>query len=452
VKYWKHQEFTQAKFSRTQEGYDMSDPGTGKTVTHIGLYNNRPSAQRCLVLCPKTLMRSAWGDDIDQYFPHLTYSIADAKNRFGAFAVDTDLVIMNLDGVKDLGRLKKKDLAMLLSEFDHLIIDEITGYKHPTSQRSKAAAKLSPFFDWRFGLSGTPTPISVTELWHPMMIIDRGKRLGRSFTRFRNAMQVPTQIGPKPNHLRWDDREDAQEIAMHLLRDVTVRHKFEEVMGDVPENHVDMKKFEVPPKLRRLYEELRETSILRLKEEGVSAVHAAAVRTKLLQLLSGAVYATPEKYEVVDPTRYMLITDLVAEREHSLTFFLWKHQKELLRDYFTKAGITFAIIDGTTPDEQRHIIRREYQDGKYQTLLLHPDTGAHGLTLTRGTSAIVCSPIYRADWLKQIKHRVYRGGQTQATNLTLVCARDTIEEGIYDTLQGRASRMSEFLELMKEYS
>lgn len=452
MKYWKHQEFTQEKFSRTREGYDMSDPGTGKTVTHIGLYNSRPSAQRCLVLCPKTLMRSAWGDDIDQYFPHLTYSIADAKNRFGAFAVDTDLVIMNLDGVKDLGRLKKKDLAMLLSEFDHLIIDEITGYKHPTSQRSKAAAKLSPFFDWRFGLSGTPTPISVTELWHPMMIIDRGKRLGRSFTRFRNAMQVPTQIGPKANHLRWDDREDAQEIAMHLLRDVTVRHKFEEVMVDVPENHVDMKKFEVPPKLRRLYEELRETSILRLKEEGVSAVHAAAVRTKLLQLLSGAVYATPEKYEVVDPTRYMLITDLVAEREHSLTFFLWKHQKELLRDYFTKAGITFAIIDGTTPDEQRHIIRREYQDGKYQTLLLHPDTGAHGLTLTRGTSAIVCSPIYRADWLKQIKHRVYRGGQTERTNLTLVCARDTIEEGIYDTLQGRASRMSEFLELMKEYS
>lgn len=452
VKYWKHQEFTQAKFSRTRIGYDMSDPGTGKTVTHIGLYNNRPSAQRCLVLCPKTLMRSAWGDDIDQYFPHLTYSIADAKNRFGAFAVDTDLVIMNLDGVKDLARLKKKDLAMLLSEFDHLIIDEITGYKHPTSQRSKAAAKLAPYFDWRFGLSGTPCPISVTELWHPMMIIDRGERLGRSFTRFRNAMQVPTQIGPKPNHLRWDDREDAQEIAMHLLRDVTVRHKFEEVMGDVPENHVDMKKFEVPPKLRRLYEELRETSILRLKEEGVSAVHAAAVRTKLLQLLSGAVYATPEKYEVVDPTRYMLITDLVAERRHSLTFFLWKHQKELLRDYFTKAGITFAIIDGTTPDEQRHIIRREYQDGKYQTLLLHPDTGAHGLTLTRGTSAIVCSPIYRADWLKQIKHRVYRGGQTERTNLTLVCARDTIEEGIYDVLQGRATRMSEFLELMKEYS
>lgn len=452
MQYWKHQLITKDKFGRTRMGYDMSDPGTGKTVTHLGLYNDRPSAQRCLVLCPKTLMLSAWGDDIDEYFPHLTYSLADAKNRFGAFALDTDLVIMNIDGVKDLAKLKRKDLAMLLSEFDHLIIDEITAYKHATSQRSKAAAKLSPHFDWRFGLSGTPNPISVTELWHPMLIIDRGQRLGKSFTRFRNAMQVPTQIGPNVKHLRWDDRPDAQDIAMHLLHDVTVRHDFEEVMTDVPENHTDTKKFEVPPKLRKLYEELRETSILRLKEQGVSAVHAAAVRTKLLQLLSGAVYSSADKYEVVDPTRYMLITDLVAERQHSLTFFLWKHQKDLLAEYFTKAGISFAIIDGSTPDDKRHIIRKEYQAGKYQTLLLHPDTGAHGLTLTRGTTAIVCSPIYRADWLKQIKHRVYRGGQTQATNLLLVCARDTVEEPIYDTLRGRAVKMSEFLNLMKEFS
>lgn len=450
MKYWKHQEFTKDKFMRSRVGYDMSDPGTGKTVTHLGIYNDRPSAQRSLILCPKTLMRSAWGEDIDRFFPHLTYSIADAQNRFGAFAVDTDVVIMNLDGIKDLAKLKKKDLAMLLSEFDHLIIDEVTGYKNAGSQRSKAASKLSPYFDWRFGLSGTPTPISVTELWHPMRIIDGGQRLGRAFTAFRNSMQVPTQIGPKSNHLRWDDREDAHDIAMYLLRDVTVRHKFEEVMTEVPEGHVDMKIFDIPVKLRKLYEQLEETSILRLEEQGVTSVHAAAVRTKLLQLLSGAVYSAPTKYEVVDDTRYRLITELVLERQHSLTFFLWKHQKDLLSAYFERSGISFAVLDGTTPDGARLQIVRDYQDGKYQTLLLHPDTGAHGLTLTRGTTTIVCSPIYRADWLKQIKHRVYRGGQTQVTNMLLVCAKGTVEEAIYDKLNGRATKMASFLELMRE--
>lgn len=450
MKYWKHQEFTQDKFSRTRIGYDMSDPGTGKTVTHLGIYNNRPSAQRCLVLCPKTLMRSAWGEDIDKYFPHLSYSIADAKNRFGAFAVDTDLVIMNIDGVKDLTKLKKKELAMLLSEFDHLIIDEVTGYKNATSLRSKSAAKLSTHFDWRFGLSGTPTPISVTELWHPTLIIDGGQRLGKSFTRFRNSMQTPTQIGPLSNHIRWDDREDAHDIAMYLLRDITVRHTFEEVMEGVPENHVDTKTFEISSRLRQLYTELEATSILKLKEAGVTAVHAAAVRTKLLQLLSGAVYSSPTSYEVVDTRRYELITDLVRERQHSLTFFLWKHQKDLLSSYFQRSDISFAVLDGETPDHRRLEIVRDYQAGKLQTLLLHPDTGAHGLTLTRGTTAIVASPIYRADWLKQIKHRVYRGGQTQATNMLLVCAKDTVEEPIYAKLSNRTAKMADFLELMRE--
>jgi SNF2 family DNA or RNA helicase len=450
VELWKHQDYTVEKGTRTRNLYDMSDPGTGKTVTHIEIYNRRSRAGRGLILCPKTLMRSAWGADLDKYFPHLTYSIADAKNRFNAFAVDTDLVIMNLDGVKDLAKLSKKDQALLLSDFDHLIVDEITGYKHPSSQRSKAAAGLAKHFDWRFGLSGTPMPISVTELWHPMMIIDRGDRLGKSSTRWRNAMQTAKQVGPMSNHLKWEDKEGAEEIAMHLLRDITVRHNFEEVMTSVPENHVDTKPYYINNKLRQMYLQLEQHSILQLQKSGVTSVHAAAVRTKLLQLLSGAVYTDSENYEVVDPGRYELIAELVQERQHSLVFFLWKHQRDLLAQYLTARGVSFAVLDGNTPDHRRVEIVRDYQDGKLQTLLLHPDTGAHGLTLTRGTTAIIASPIYRADWLKQIKHRVYRGGQTQVTNLLLVAALGTVEEPIYEALQGRATRMADFLQMMRE--
>lgn len=451
-KLWHHQQFTVDKFTRTRIGYDMSDPGTGKTVTHLEIYNRRCNAGRCLVLCPKTLVLSAWGADLERFFPHLTFSVADAANRFGAFAVDTDVVIMNLDGIKDIGKLKKPERAMLLSEFDHLIIDEVTGYKHATSQRSKAISSVSKYFSWRFGLSGTPNPKSVTELWHPMLILDQGERLGKSFYRWRNAMQEPTQVGPQANHLQWNDRENAQDIAMHLLRDVSVRHAFEEVMTDVPENHVDYKDVHLPARVRKLYDQLQRSSMLALEKHDITPVHAAAVRTKLLQLCSGAVYANPEEYEVVDPYRYQMITELVEEREHSLTFFLWKHQRDLLAQYFEKAGLSFAILDGNTPDRRRHEIVRDYQAGKYRTLLLHPDTGAHGLTLTRGTTAIIASPLYRADWLKQIKHRVYRGGQDKVTNLLLVRARGTVEEQVYEHLTSGSQRMADFLELMREAS
>lgn len=449
---WHHQQYTVDKFSKTQIGLDLSDPGTGKTSAHLAIYNSRPSAGRLLVVCPKTLMASAWGADIDRFFPHLTYSLATAENRFNAFAVDTDVVIINTDGVKDLTtKVTKAQRAQLLSEFDHLIIDENTSFKHASSARSKAMLNVSKYFQWRFGLSGTPTPISVTELWHPTLILDEGKRLGQSFHRFRNSMQVPTQVGPKANHLRWDDKENANDVTMHLLRDIVVRHEFESVMTDVPPNHVDRKFITLPNKLRKQYDVLERTCLLLIKEgKAVSPVHAAALRTKLLQLCSGAVYTDPDNYEVLDTFRYDLITDLVQERKHSVTFFVWKHQRDLLEKSFQSKEISYAVLDGDTPDSKRLQIVRDYQDGKYQTLLLHPKTGAHGLTLTRGTTSIVCSPIYEADILKQMIHRIYRGGQTEITNTLLVCAKDTVEELVYERLSDKKLRMDDFLKLVAE--
>lgn len=452
MKLWHHQQYTVDKFSQTKIGLDLSDPGTGKTSAHLAIYNGRPSAGRLLVVCPKTLMASAWGNDIDKFYPHLTYSLATAENRFNAFAVDTDVVIINTDGVKDLTKkMTKAQRKLLLAEFDHLIIDENTTFKHPTSERSKAMLEVSKHFEWRFGLSGTPTPISVTELWHPTLILDEGKRLGGSFYRFRNSMQVPTQVGPKAQHLRWDDKEGANEITMHLLRDIVVRHAFEEVMTDVPPNHVDKKLVTLPNKLRAQYDTLERTCLLMLQQgKVVTPVHAAALRTKLLQLCSGAVYTDVGDYTLVDTFRYDMITELVLERKHSLTFFVWKHQRDLLEKNFQAKSITYAVLDGDTPDLKRAQIVRDYQDGKYQTLLLHPKTGAHGLTLTRGTTSIVCSPIYEADILKQLIHRIYRGGQTEVTNTLLVCAKDTVEELVYERLSSNKLRMDDFLELVQK--
>lgn len=451
MKLWHHQGYTVDKFSKTQRGLDLSDPGTGKTSAHLAIYNRRTGAGRCLVVCPKTLMQSAWGSDIDRFFPHLTYSLATAEHRREAFEADTDITIINTDGVKFFDDLKKSELQRLLADFDHLIIDESTTFKHASSQRSKAMLHAAKYFDWRFGLSGTPNPISVTELWHPMMIIDGGQRLGKSFWNFRNAMQQSTQVGPMANHLRWDDKPEANEVTLYMLRDVMVRHAFEEVMTDVPPNHVDRKMITLPNKLRKLYNELEATCLLILREQQtVTPVHAAALRTKLLQLCSGAVYAPNGAYEVLDPFRYELIADLVEEAPHSVTFFVWKHQRDLLVKQMEKRGFSFAILDGDTPDRERSRIVQDYQSGRYKTLLLHPKTGAHGLTLTRGTRSIVSSPIYEADILKQMIHRIYRGGQTEVTNTLLVCAHGTVEELVYDRLNNNKIRMDDFLRLVQE--
>lgn len=444
---WPHQNQTKAFGLERQIALDASDPGTGKTRAHLAIYAARQNRKRCLIVCPKTLMVSAWADEIKQAAPHLSYSLAYAENREQAFMQRTDVVILNTDGIT--GVMKNPKLAKILAtEFDHLIIDESSAFKHRGSQRSKAMFKASKSFLYRFLLSGTPHSGSVTELWHQAMLLDGGMRLGNNFFRFQRATQVATQVGPQPNHLRWDDREGVETDVYALLQDIMIRHAFEDVMTHVPPNHRAMSFFSLSPALQQRYMTLEKESLLEL-ESTVSAVHASSRRNKLLQLCSGAVYHDDDNYTVLDRSRYELIADLVEQRQHSVVFFNWKHQRDELVKEFEARNMYYAVIDGDTPPKARTEIVKYYQDGFYQTLLLHPKTGAHGLTLTRGTTSILSSPIYEADLLKQAIHRIYRGNQDQVTNTLLVCAKGTVEDLVYERLYSKTERMNDFLALVE---
>lgn len=458
MKLWHHQEFTRRKFAPLKGGLDLSDPGTGKTSAHLALYGTRPGRGRCLVTCQSTLMESAWLNDIHRFFPGLTASLSYADSRFDAFEMDTDIVIMNLDGIKTI--LKKfprpAQLAKFFKDFDHVIMDEIEAFKHGSSQRSRAMLKATRHIEHRFGLSATPNPQSVTELWHPTLLVDRGQRLGTSFSAFRNAMQSPIQVGPSANMIKWQDKEQANEIAHVLLDDIMVRHAFEEVMTDVPPNHVDVKEVALPNKLYKMYKELEATMVMQLESgKHISVTHASSLRQKLLQLCSGAMYHDGDDegegdYKLLDTFRYEMIADLVEQRQHSVTFFNWRHQREQLERQLKARGISYDVIDGSVAQRQRPIIVENYQQGMYRTLLVNYKTGAHGLTLTRGTASILCSPIYEPNYFKQTIHRIYRGGQTQVTNSLLVSAKGTVEELVYEKLRAGTLRMQDFLRLVQE--
>lgn len=441
---WPHQIESAVFCTRNKECLDLSDPGTGKTRAHLMAYANRrkAGAGRCLVVCPKSLMVPAWGSDIDKFTPHLSYAIADADNRFSAFELNTDIVITNTDGVTALAKK-----PAVLRGFTDLIIDEVTYFKHGTSNRSKAMYKLSKIFRHKYALSGTPNPHSVTELWHPALVVDGGLRLGSSFYRFRNSVQEAEQVGPMPNMVKWHDKPEALEAVYGLLSDITIRHAFEDVMTHVPPNHVSTYEFELSPSLLKRYRKLEDESVLQLEDGAVTAVHAASLRNKLLQCASGAVYTEAGEYSVLDRARYELIVELIGQYLHSVVFFNWRHQRDQLVDALEKQGTSFAVVDGGTADSLRNSIVNDYQRGAYQTVLLHPRTGAHGLTLTRGEACILASPIYEADLLKQAIHRIYRGSQDKATNTILVQARGTVEDLVYARLNQNVQNMNDFLQL-----
>lgn len=438
---WTHQR--QSADLKLKEGlvFDMSDPGTGKTAAHLLAYTERKNPRRLLIVATRTLMRSAWGSDITRFFPFLGVTYADAGSREAAFKSRSDVVIINTDGVKQVDE-------KWLADFDDLIVDESSYFKHASAQRAKAMARIAKRIPNRSLLSATPNPVSVTELWHQAFILDRGQRLGTSFTKFRYATQYPEQCGPSANHIKWIDKPEAELAAYSLLKDISIRHKFEDVMTGVPPTHKTVYEFELGAKAKKAYITLERDSLLATEGKVITGVHKAAVRQKLLQVCSGAAYSENGEYVVIDTARYELVADLMEERAHSIAFFLWRHQKEQMILELTKRGMTFAVIDGDTPDHRRAEIVNEFQAGQYQTLLLHPRTGAHGLTLTAADTCFIISPIIEADLMEQGIRRIYRGGQDKVTNIVYICAKGTVEELVYGNTQAKDERMKSFLNLI----
>ena len=427
--------------------YDASDPGTGKTRSEMEAWaaRRRAGGGCLLVLCPKSIMQVAWGDDIDKFFPgEFSYSVATAKNRVAAFEEGYDIYITNLDAVKWLLKQKKP----FFERFDEVVMDEATAYKNPTSQRSKAAAKVSPNFQFIRLLCGTPMPKSVLDIWHQMFIIDRGLRLGESYYRFRQTMCDVKQVGPRPEHRQWMDKPDASITVAGLIADVTIRHRFEDCQN-IPPNVQRTKQFNMCPAHRKLYEEMKEHAIIQAKDKTIVATNAAVLATKLIQIASGSVYSQDGEKVQLHPERIELVLELVAEREHSIVFFQWEHQLQSLKLHADKLGITYESIYGAVPDKRRETIVHDFQAGLYQTLFLQPESAAHGLTLTRATASIWASPTYRPDIMRQGLARVYRAGQELLTENIKICARGTIDERVYKVMEGKGLRMDELLEFLE---
>ena len=441
IKVMKHQNVSLKFMATRKRVFDMSDPGTGKTLVQIMDFakQHKKDGKSMLVVCPKSLMRAAWANDIKKFAPHLRVSLAYAKNRAEALSADADVFVINVDGVKDLLKHKKA----FWKRFGRVVIDESTAFKHHTSQRSKAMKKLVGHFEWRRLMSGTPTSNGICDLWHQMLLVDDGKRLGTSFFGFRNACCEPKQVGAHAHAIQWVDKEGIEQAVSALISDVVIRHKFEECV-DIPANHMYSVPFELTPKHQKIYDELEEESIAILQNTQVSAVHGGALYTKLLQIASGAVYNDDGDYSTVASERYELVLDLVEQRRHSVVFYLWEHQLQELLAEAKKRKLPYAVWDPDKPG-----IADEYQKGLYQVLFAHPASAGHGLTLTKGTATIWASPTPNLEWFSQGKKRVHRIGQNQTTETIVVIAENTRDVKVFDSLMRKDVKMTSLLEDLK---
>ena len=440
---FKHQLESMAFLKKQPRVLDASDPGTGKTRVEI-----ESMQLPALVLAPKSLLASAWGNDIKKFSPKLNVSIAYATNREKAFAADADVYITNHDAAVWLAK-KPDSFFAKFKKTGTLIVDESSAFKHHDSNRSKALAKIRKHFPYRRLMSGTPSTNGITDLWHQIFLLDDGKRLGKRFFQFRSAVCVPKQVGPASSMVKWVERDGADAVVSALIKDITIRHKFEDCV-DIPANHQYSVAFDLNKKHMAMYLELEASAVLYLRGGNVSAVNAAVLYGKLLQASSGAVYNDAGSYSLLDTDRYELIMDLAEARAHSIVFFNWVHQKEQLIEIAKKRGITYTLIDGTVSSAKRQEAVELYQSGFFQVLFAHPQSAGHGLTLTKGTATIWASPTHNLEHYLQGLKRIHRIGQTLKSETIMVLAPGTIEELVYENLMNKDAKMGSLLRYLKE--
>ena len=437
---FEHQQVTTDFIKQNPRCLITSDPGTGKTRSVLDAIKN--NGTRTLVLAPLSILESSWGDDIEKFTPELTYVCAYAKNREKAFTEsNADVVITNHDAVKWIAKN-----YWVLCGFDTLVIDEFTAFKNKDSQRSKACRKIAESFNNRIAMSGTPNSNTITDIWHPTLIVDDGERLGHRFYSFRSSVCTSSFNGFANE---WHDKPDAQEIVGAALSDINIRYELTDCI-DMPEQSIHTMYVTLPKKIQQQYYQLSEDNVLYTGQTTINAIHAGAKVKKLLQLCTGSIYDEHGNAQGIHAERYELVMQLVAERAQSLVAFNWKHEREQLTMLADKMGIAYGVIDGTVQASKRKEIVDRLQAGQLQVVFCHPQSAGHGLTMTKAKTVIWASPTYNAEHYQQFNRRIYRAGQTDKTEVIQIAARDTWETDVYQKLDGKLEKMEELLSVLKD--
>jgi SNF2 family DNA or RNA helicase len=460
---FKHQVVSLKHADTTPVVFDCSDPGTGKTAvaTWFMAKRKKRKGKAAVVLAPKSLLRTVWYNEIRSLAPELKVVIATATDRGEMFNQVADVYITNLDAAKWLGKQRKG----FFDRFEMLVMDESSAFKHHTSQRSRAMAKIAKYFKYRRAMTGTPNGRSITDVWHQVYLLDDGKRLGSSFYAFRNTVCAPRQVGRNANAIEWSDKDGAEEAVFGLLQDIVIRHKFEDCV-DIPPCHHYTMEYQLPPKHMKIYEEFARKQVMEFQKKSfanasakllgekaqdvttVAAVHAASLMQKLLQIASGSVYGIGGEPVLVDEGRYNLVLDLVEQRKNVLVFFFWTHQRDALVAEATKRGLNFCVMDGGTSDIDRVKHEAAFQRGEYDAMFAHPRTVAHGYTLTRGTTTIWTGPTPDLELFVQGSKRQHRIGQKEKTEVITIIAPYTYDVRVYhEILMPKSKRMTTLLDL-----
>lgn len=439
--------------------------GLGKTVVCLSAVKRLArygEAEKVLVIAPKKVAESTWSSEAAQW-DHLaglrvSNVIGGARQRNAALEADADIYVIGRDSVVWLCERYKKKFP-----FDMVIIDELTSFKNPSSLRFKALRRVLGQVPRVVGLTGTPTPQGLPDLWAQVYCIDGGERLGKYVTHFRERWftvithnNVPIRIIPK---------KGAKEEILSAISDIALAMRAEDWLKLPPliaEN--------VPVRLdeatMKRYREFETEKVLEFKKTGepLLAGSSASLVNKLSQYANGAIYTDNlneygdrEVIEIHDE-KLKALQDIYESEDNSpiLVFYQYKHDRDRILSYFDKlkeSRLSKKLIPSyydtlDRPDRDRGTIEvyrgpselSRWNKGYIGMLLLHPASAAFGLNMQFGGRRIVWfSTGWKLELYQQANARLYRQGQKYPVRVFHLVAQGTVDERMVAALTGKGA-------------
>lgn len=440
------QKKTAAMLTMNSRAYVLNGMGTGKTKASLWswhyLYKNR-QAGKLLIVAPLSTLNFTWAREVFQTLPGIRVQVLHGarQKRLARFNdPEADVYIINHDGLAVIAEELEKR-----TDIDTVVLDELAAYRNGTATRTKITRKVTARMKWVWGMTGSPTPNLPTDAWSQCTIITPST-VPKYFNRFRDeVMHKLTQFKWVPKHGALDKVFEVMQPAVRFTLDDVVE------LPELIERTVDI---EMGPKQAKVYKQMEEHAHALVAGHEITAMNAGVVLNKLLQISLGFIYSRDKQVIALDnDERLNAIVDIVNSTDRKVIVFApFVHALEGIAKRLTSEGYDVRTISGSTPKRDRDQTFNLFQNSSgVKVLVAHPQTMAHGLTLTAADTIVWAAPITSLEIFLQANARIRRVGQKHKQQIIMLQATK-VEKKAYARLRSKEQVMNLLLDMFAEDS
>ena len=430
-----------------ESGALFADPGTGKTLIVLTLLRRLRmlgAAKKVLLVAPIRVLYNVWPLEIEKWGFDFSYSILHGGKKDKALLEDTDIHLINAEGLKWLMTKEARP------DYETFILDESSLFRNPTSKRMRLLQKALPYFDKRFILTGTPTPNGIHDLWSQMFIVDLGKTLGKNITAYRNAY---FRHEVHENIHRYFPLQNSEKTVWGRVASSCFRIDANTCL-DLPDLLVNDILVDLPAPALADYKQMEKKMFFEIDGKKRFAWTSGSKYGMCRQMAGGALYNKDDRnYEVLHKAKLQALDELRNElgKKPLLVVFCYRHEAERLQDHLGTKDYCPCIAGGSS---ERHVstMLRKWNAGELPLLLVQAQSISHGLNMQAGGNDIVWYTLTDDyDVYEQLNRRLYRSGVQGSVRIHRLIAKGTIDQAVKNMLEKKRDGQQGLFEALKDY-